>query len=66
MAEQQIPQQVVSVTYQCDACGEGNMKPTNMVLTSNPPQYPHVCDKCGATQTFCRTYPYVRYVPISS
>ena len=46
----------------CDNCGEGKMKPTGTCLTSNPPQYPHVCDKCGATVTVLdMTFPYKSY-----
>lgn len=54
---------VVKVEYRCDECEEGNMQSTGLCLTSNPPQYPHVCDNCGHSQTFRkRKYPYVEFV----
>ena len=31
-------------------CG-GEMKSNGITLTTNPPMYPHVCDKCGTYQT---------------
>lgn len=43
----------------CDKCGKGHMRPTDLMLTSNPPQYPHRCDNCDAHQNFFRCYPYV-------
>ncbi len=44
--------QMFTDKYRCDECGEGFMERTGVVLTSNPPQYPHVCDKCGTEKTF--------------
>lgn len=41
-------------------CG-GEFKPENICLTTCPPQYPHMCDKCGLTKIFFRTYPYVDF-----
>lgn len=36
------------VGYVCPKCGQGAMKlDEGIVLTSNPPQYRHQCDKCG-------------------
>ena len=50
----------------CDECKDGVMKIdyTAPVLDSYPPQYTHVCDKCGCVKTFPIQYPYNRYVPI--
>jgi hypothetical protein len=42
-------------------CG-GEMKPTGQCYTSYPPQYPHVCDKCGTNATYNVSYPEIRYV----
>lgn len=50
---------VVYVRRLC-SCG-GEMKPGYYVLTSNPPQYPHVCDRCGRSETYLVCYPEVRY-----
>lgn len=50
------------VDYVCDVCEEGRMKRDGgIVLMSEPPQYPHVCDKCGARQLFENSYPYITY-----
>lgn len=43
----------------CD-CG-GEMKPTGMVLCSNPPQYPHQCQLCYKRATYETTYPHLEY-----
>lgn len=46
----------------CDECQIGQMLPTNMVLTSYPEQYQHVCDKCGHIETYYKRYPYIEYI----
>lgn len=53
---------VVTVGMMCP-CG-GKMVPTGVCLTSNPPQFPHVCAKCGATTnvSYKVFYPEIRYV----
>ena len=33
------------------------------VLLTYPAQYSHVCDNCGATATFFKSYPYIVYEP---
>lgn len=48
-------------TYICDECGKGEMKPTGMMLTSNPPQFSHRCNACGAEKIFCFQYPRIVY-----
>ena len=47
------------VDERCPVCHEGWMRPTGVVLTSNPPQYPHKCTKCGYEQIYQVRYPYV-------
>ena len=42
----------------CNTCGKGNMRPTGIVLTSMPPKYPHVCDKCGYQEAYNNQFPY--------
>lgn len=49
------------VVYICDVCRRGEMKPTGMALLTAPPQYPHTCDKCGASTTFREIYPRLEY-----
>lgn len=45
----------------CD-CG-GEMSATGEMLTSNPPQYPHLCKNCGTKENvWNRTYPRKIYV----
>lgn len=47
------------VIQKCDKCGVGKMeRDGNMVLTSNPPLYPHKCDNCGHKEVYPVTYPY--------
>lgn len=42
-------------------CGKGRMRPTGLVLTVDPPQYPHACSECSRTQNFGTTYPRIEY-----
>jgi len=51
------------VNYVCDSCGEGFMRPTNAVLMSDPPQYPHRCSSCDTPKTFRVLYPRIEYRP---
>ena len=44
-------------------CG-GEFKPDGMCLMSNPPQYPHICLKCGERETFTSKYPKLDYIEI--
>ena len=42
-------------------CG-GEMKPNGMSLMSNPPQYPHNCDRCGYKENISdKRYPLTIY-----
>ena len=47
------------VDFKCPKCETGYLKFGGPVLTSNPPQYPHVCDNpdCDYTEIFDKTYP---------
>jgi len=58
--ETNIVIKTVLVRMMCK-CG-GEMKPTGICLTSYPPQYPHVCNKCGTNATYNVSYPEIRYV----
>jgi hypothetical protein len=58
--ETNIVVKTVLVRMMCK-CG-GEMKPTGTCLTSYPPQYPHVCNKCGTNATYNVSYPEIRYV----
>jgi hypothetical protein len=48
------------VDYMCDSCNAGVMRPTGVMLMSNPPQYPHLCS-CGASATFRVQYPHIEF-----
>ena len=51
--------QTHQVDERCPVCGNGWMRPTGIVLTSNPPQYPHKCTVCDYQQTYSARYPYI-------
>ncbi len=58
MGEQSSPLTVEVIKYICYQCKEGEMFPEgNIALTSNPPQYPHKCSKCGYTINLTSRYP---------
>ncbi len=61
MSEQTKPIEMLQSTYICDSCWKGEMIPTNEILLSYPPQYPHVCSSCGARQNFREQYPVLRW-----
>jgi len=49
------------VSKLCDKCEDGTMSPTGIMLTSNPPQYPHKCKTCGAVANLQERYPKIVY-----
>lgn len=51
-----------TVDYLCPECKTGRLRPTGMILTSNPAQYPHKCTKCEHFDTFLKVYPYIEYI----
>lgn len=44
----------------CNECGT-EMEQGDIVLCTYPPQYPHICPKCGFRITTDIKYPNVRY-----
>lgn len=42
----------------CDACGAGFMRPTGVLLMSDPPKYPHRCTACDAHKNYTIQFPY--------
>ena len=52
--------EAVEVVLFCDECGE-KMQHTGMILTSEPPWYPHKCPDCGLLKNYRKKYPYVEY-----
>lgn len=57
MPEKEFEVKTVGIDYVCDVCGVGTMSHTGIVLSSNPPQYPHKCWNCGHEQTYYSRYP---------
>ena len=55
---------VRKVTIECEKCGV-EMFPTGVTLMSDPPQYPHKCDKCGNTVNMMEIYPRIEYEKIA-
>ena len=49
--------EVKIIEYICDKCHAGKMKPTNIMLTSTPPKYEHVCPYCNSKAILDHTYP---------
>lgn len=64
MAEITINLKPVKIDYECDKCKAGRYAFSGIVLTSYPPQYPHVCDECDDKKTFNVKYPYIKYIEI--
>jgi len=61
MAETSKPMVAHQLDYACDACGQGVMKSTGVVLASYPAQYPHRCSECGSASTFHKQYPCIEW-----
>jgi hypothetical protein len=57
---------MVRVDYKCPECETGYLRPTGMVLTVNPPLFPHMCDNpnCGYGETFNVNYPRIVHEPV--
>lgn len=53
----------ILVDYKCPECEDGYLRPTERVLTTHPPKYPHDCNapECDNTEVFTKTYPYTTY-----
>lgn len=57
MSEIKTEMKLFSVDMICDECNWGRMRPTGVALMSNPPKYPHKCDRCGHEVTYDVRYP---------
>lgn len=65
--EETIKVQTVQVDFKCPKCETGYLRPTGTVLTSYPPQIPHLCNNpaCDYGETFRdKMYPYISHEPI--
>lgn len=47
------------VDERCPVCGKGWMRPTGIMLPTEPPQFPHSCTACGYSQVYPVRYPYI-------
>jgi len=62
MPELEYQVEYYGVAYVCDDCGDGYMiREGNIMLTMNPPLFPHRCTTCGATKNLEEGYPTVRF-----
>ena len=61
MPTEKVPIKYFQEDYLCDVCGEGFYRSTGISLMSNPPQYPHICNKCEDRKTFNCIYPRIMY-----
>ena len=53
MAEMAVEVKTLSVHMKCDKCQNGLMEPDgNIVLTTEPPLYPHKCNNCGYMENY--------------
>lgn len=65
MSERQTPLKPRLIDQDCDGPGcEGVMRPTGVVLMSNPPQHPHTCTECDNFAVYPVSYPYLSYVGV--
>ena len=65
MSERVAEVKTLTVEMICDKCGNGRMiRNGNIMLCSNPPQYPHKCNSCGYEENYPFTYPYQKLVPL--
>jgi transposase-like protein len=46
------------VDEKCPVCGQGYMRPTGIVLTSQPALFEHKCTKCNYKANYTVRYPY--------
>lgn len=60
MPEVEHRAEAVAVSWACD-CG-GQMKATGIMLTVDPPLYPHKCTLCGAVENLDERYPTIRWL----
>jgi|JI10StandDraft_1071094.scaffolds.fasta_scaffold883266_3 DNA-directed RNA polymerase subunit RPC12/RpoP len=61
MTERTYEVRTIGVDYLCDKCGDGLMEHTGIMLMSDPPKYPHKCNRCGTVMDFFQKYPTVRW-----
>lgn len=63
MKEIKKPVREYIVHAMCECGGEFILG--DMALMTYPVQYPHICNKCGASETFNKRYPSIEYEEIN-
>lgn len=61
MIKKEVEVKAVKVSAFCECGGEFKRANTGGMLATYPPQYPHICDKCGKQETFYVSYPTIEY-----
>lgn len=65
MGEMVAEVKTLTVEMMCDKCNNGLMKRDGyIVLSTDPPKYPHKCSNCGNMENYPIVYPYQILVPI--
>lgn len=54
----EIPVKTFEVDEVHEICA-GRYRPTGSTLLTNPPQYPHECNRCGHKEIFKVMFPYI-------
>ncbi len=66
MAEIKQEVRLYLVDCACDECHEGKMRSTGTCYTTNPPLYPHSCNKCGHVEMYDKIYPFQQVEPLET
>lgn len=62
MSEVTFDVKCIGVKWKCHKCDGEMIYDNKGILLSSPPQFGHVCDKCGTTINLLDKYPTVRYI----
>lgn len=61
MPETRRPVRPVLVEYTCDECESGTLNATDIVLSTQPPQYQHQCNGCKELFNMPSKFPKIEY-----
>ena len=57
----------LSVYMKCDKFNNGLMLENgHIILTTDPPKYPHKCNNCGYEDNYFVRYPYQKLAPLEN
>ena len=61
--EREVKAEVIIIRQVCERnnCGGEMVRGGSIDFLTDPPQYPHVCGKCGFTQNFQNSYPMTKF-----